>query len=211
MKCQHCGTTVTDNAAFCQSCGKPVAATAAAAPTSAKQAVANAAARRGGGDDPEVAIWDGSYSKLAMIGWWITTALLTIGVIVVGAVMKLDGRGWSIAIAVAVALWAISLLRLVYMRLSIHYTLTSQRFVHERGLLWRQQDRIETIDIDDVTVTQGPVERMLGVGSIRVASSDRSTPEFFLAGIEDVRKVAGLIDNARRDERRKRGMYIESV
>jgi hypothetical protein len=62
-----------------------------------------------------------------------------------------------------------------------------------------------------VTVQQGPVERMLGVGSVRIVSSDQSTPEFHLIGIEDVRTVAGLIDDARRKERRKRGVHIESI
>jgi membrane protein YdbS with pleckstrin-like domain len=83
--------------------------------------------------------------------------------------------------------------------------------MHERGLLWRRQDRIETIDIDDVAVEQGPIARMLGVGTVRLTSSDRSTPEFLLAGIEDVRNVATMIDNARRTERRKRGLHIESI
>jgi hypothetical protein len=52
---------------------------------------------------------------------------------------------------------------------------------------------------------------MLGVGTVRITSSDRSTPEFVLVGIEDVRKVAVLIDEARRNERRKRGVHIESI
>jgi hypothetical protein len=32
-----------------------------------------------------------------------------------------------------------------------------------------------------------------------------------IAGIDDVKRVFGLVDDARRDERRKRGMYIETV
>jgi hypothetical protein len=42
-------------------------------------------------------------------------------------------------------------------------------------------------------------------------SSDTSDPKLFLKGIDDVKRVADLIDDARRSERRKRGMYIESV
>jgi membrane protein YdbS with pleckstrin-like domain len=108
-------------------------------------------------------------------------------------------------------MWIFLLLRLIYLQLSVHYTLTSQRFIHERGLLWRQQDRIETIDVDDVTVQQGPVQRMLGIGTVRITSSDRTTPEFMIVGIENVRQVAAMIDETRRAERRKRGVHIESV
>jgi membrane protein YdbS with pleckstrin-like domain len=80
-----------------------------------------------------------------------------------------------------------------------------------RGLLWRQTDRIEVIDIDDVAFTQGPVERVFGLGTVRITSSDQSHPELSLPGIENVQIVAGLIDDARRNERRRRGLYIESV
>ena len=53
---------------------------------------------------------------------------------------------------------------------------------------------------------------MLGIGTVRIASSDQSTPEFLLVGIEDVRKRGRrMIDEARRKERRKRGVHIESV
>ena len=72
-------------------------------------------------------------------------------------------------------------------------------------------NRIEVIDIDDVTVEQGLIERMFGVGTIRLLSSDTSDPKLFLRGIDDVKRVAAMIDDVRRDERRKRGMYIETV
>jgi membrane protein YdbS with pleckstrin-like domain len=89
--------------------------------------------------------------------------------------------------------------------------MTNQRLIHEHGLLWRQTDRIEAIDIDDVTVTQGPIARMVGVGNVKIVSSDQSTPLFYLRGIDDAREVATMIDEIRRKERRKRGVHIESV
>jgi membrane protein YdbS with pleckstrin-like domain len=146
-----------------------------------------------------------------MLGSWITAGVITVGTLIVGFAAGFDGQKWFWALAANAAVWIALLLRLVYLQLSVHYRLTAQRFVHERGLLWRQQDRIETIDIDDVTVRQGPVQRMLGVGTVRIVSSDQSTPEFILIGIENVRQVATLIDDARRKERRKRGVHIESI
>ena len=98
-----------------------------------------------------------------------------------------------------------------YRRMSVHYKLSNQRLQHENGLLWRTVDRVELIDIDDVTYRQGPVERLLGVGTIVIASSDTTNPELQLPGIEHVSKVADMIDDARRKERRSRGLHIESV
>jgi membrane protein YdbS with pleckstrin-like domain len=146
-----------------------------------------------------------------MIGAWLAGVVFTIAVVAVGVFASFTGGAWGIAAGVIVLVWLGLVLRLLYLQLSLHYYLTNQRFIHERGLLWREVDRIETIDIDDVGVVQGPVERMLKIGSIRLRSSDATTPEFMIQGIENVRQVASLIDDARRKERRRRGMYIESV
>jgi membrane protein YdbS with pleckstrin-like domain len=209
MKCQHCGAEIVAGAAFCHACGKSLAPVAAM--TEGKKAFTSAVAGRGKGEDPDDVLWEGHFSKLAMLGSWITAGALTLGTLIVGFAAGFDRQKWFWALAANAAVWIVLLLRLVYLQLSVHYRLTAQRFVHERGLLWRQQDRIETIDIDDVTVRQGPVQRMLGVGTVRIVSSDQSTPEFVLVGIEDVRQVATLIDDARRKERRKRGVHIESI
>ena len=81
-----------------------------------------------------------------------------------------------------------------------------------RSTAWsRTSDRVEVIDIDDVTVHQGFIERMLGVGTIRIASSDRTDPELVLPGVDQVRAVADVIDNTRRAERQRRGLHIESI
>jgi uncharacterized membrane protein YdbT with pleckstrin-like domain len=93
----------------------------------------------------------------------------------------------------------------------MHYELTTQRFVHQAGVLIRQTDRIEVIDIDDVSYTQGVIQRMLGVGTIRITGSDRTHPELVLRGIDKVPEIASLIDDVRREERRRRSLHIESI
>lgn len=212
MNCQHCGAAVVQSAAFCQACGKPTAVAAASpAADPGKQKFTDAVSRLGAVSDREEVLWEGRFSKLAMIGAWVGAGALTLAAVVAGAVYGLDGRGWGILAGVIALVWVVLFLRLLYLQYTVSYALTNQRFVHERGLLWRQVDRIETIDIDDVTVTQGPVQRMLGIGNVHMVSSDRSTPRFHLVGIEDARRVATIIDEARRTERRKRGVHIEQV
>jgi membrane protein YdbS with pleckstrin-like domain len=165
----------------------------------------------GGGDDAEQQLWNGHFSMLAMIGEWAVGAVVTVALIVVGVMADFTSAGWWWTAGGLILLWLALIGRLLYRQLSLRYFLTNQRFVHESGLLWRNIDRIEIIDVDDVTVQQGPVERMLGIGTIRLRSSDANSPEFFVQGIEDVRRIAGLIDDARRKERRKRGVYVEQV
>jgi membrane protein YdbS with pleckstrin-like domain len=221
MKCPACAADLPADAAFCHKCGASLAAPSPTSPAAVASSLGSqpAANRPRGplpftpahGDDQEEMLWQGQFSKLAMLGSWIAGGVFTLIVIAVGVIAGFTPGAWGIAAGVIALIWIGLVLRLLYLQLSLHYYLTSQRFIHERGLLWREVDRIETIDIDDVGVVQGPIERMLKIGSVRIKSSDATTPEFLIQGIEDVRRVAALIDEARRKERRRRGMYIESV
>jgi membrane protein YdbS with pleckstrin-like domain len=208
MKCQQCGTESAAGSTFCSACGAQLSG--AALTTPAKQKL-NPAARSADPEDAEELLWEGRFSKLAMIGSWIGAGVFTLAVVAIGAIVPFDATQWPWAIGAITIVWAALILRLIYQQLSVRYTVTNQRLVHEHGLLWRQTDRIEAIDIDDVTVNQGPIARMVGVGNVKIISSDQSTPVFYLQGIDDVRAVATMIDEVRRKERRKRGVHIESV
>jgi len=220
MRCSVCAADVIDDAIFCQQCGARVAETteldspsqpSPPPPTPGQSFQAAVEGIQNQTDEPEQEIWQGQFSKLAMIGSWIAAASFSLILLVVALATSFSSTGWIVALACIVLIWGGLVARLFYRQLSEHYFLTNQRFVHEKGLLWREIDRIETIDIDDVSFMQGPIERFLGVGTIRIASSDQSHPMLELLGIERVREVAGMIDEARRQERRKRGLYVESV
>lgn len=161
------------------------------------------------GTSDEQELWSGSYSAKAMVGTFVGAAILTfLGVFVA----TLAGPpGWVIFLIAAALVWAGLVLLYLYRRYTVHYRLTTYRFFHEIGLLSRVGNRVEVIDIDDVTVSQGLVERMFGVGTIHISSSDRTHPELVLPGIDDARQVADLVDGARRAERNRRGLHIESI
>ena len=143
-----------------------------------------------------------------MFGWWAIAIVAIIAVVIGGTLNPLV---WPVG-GIAVGVGCLLLLGYyAFRRFSVHYELTTQRFIHQRGLLWRRTDRIELIDIDDVTFTQGPIERLFGIGKIRITSSDKTDPEIDLPGIDDAAHVAGQIDDLRRKERRQRGLHIESV
>ena len=164
--------------------------------------------------DPEDELWQGGYSSKAMIGRWALSSLVTVGLLVLGVLwlkVKYAGYIWIGIVAAILLLWIYQSLVLCFRRMNVRYRLTSQRFIHETGILRRVTDRIETIDIDDVTFEQSFLERFVGVGTIHVTSSDRSHPELLLLGIEGVKKVAGKIDDARRAERLRRGLHIEAI
>jgi membrane protein YdbS with pleckstrin-like domain len=226
MKCPNCEQELPHNAAFCPGCGQRISEPAAASPRAvippADAAGPTPPAPRekfqsGNGnssleDEAEVEIWHGTYSPKAMISTWIGTALLTLIALIGALALDLNGAlAWTIFLGAVLLVWIFLLLRLVYMRFNVSYRLTSQRFVHEEGILRRVTDRIEVIDIDDVAFEQGLVDRLVGVGSIRLSSSDRTHSELLLKGIDPVQEIASQIDAARRRERVRRGLHIEAV
>ncbi|MCH7726275.1 MAG: PH domain-containing protein [Planctomycetes bacterium] len=222
MKCLVCGGQLDEEARFCHLCGKPIEAGAASKDPAKQKFVADRPAAetladriRGGispADDPEEDFWEGGYSAKAMIGSWIGAAAISIALVVGVAMFASDEKivGTIVLIAIG-AMWGFLLLRFLYRKLSVQYELTSQRFIHKSGILTRTTDRIELIDIDDVSFRQGLIERFVGVGTITILSSDSSHPELLLRGIENVKVIAETIDDARRLERRRRGLHIEAI
>jgi uncharacterized membrane protein YdbT with pleckstrin-like domain len=213
MKCEVCGENMAADAVFCPKCGeRRKSAEPTTAPTTGVEKMRQTMASKmvdPKADEPENVLWQGSYSPKAMVGGWLLSLVITIVACVIGAFF--GPIGWSVAIVISLAVWGGHLALLIYQRLSHEYKLTTQRFVHASGILRRITDRIEVIDIDDVQVTQGFVERFLGVGTIRLLSSDVTSPLTTLVGINDVTRIATLIDDTRRTERRKRSVHIESV
>lgn len=207
MKCTSCGGEIPGGAQFCPQCGTRLAGgdefdLAAQMRPGPRTAMA---------DVPEEELWSGTYSPKAMFGLAVAAIVVTVLAPIGVAAVWNSSTGWMTLVLALLVLWAALALMLAYRRVTVRYRLTTYRFFHERGLLSRVTDRIEVIDIDDVTVRQGLVQRMVGVGTIVIQSSDRTDPELALPGIDDVKRVADLIDNTRRAERHRRGLHIESI
>ena len=160
-------------------------------------------------DEDETILWQGGYSPKAMIGTWIAMAVVSILLLILAGLF--EPLTFMMAIGGVVLIWIVGGLRYAYRRLGYHYELTTQRFIHQSGLLSRQTDRIEVIDIDDVSFKQGPIQRVFGVGTIDLTGSDRTHPSLMMHGIAKVRDVSGLIDDTRRKERKRRSLHIESI
>lgn len=212
MNCPDCGAAVPDNALFCQQCGRRIAAPAEAAPAEAAARHPFTPATPGGMPLPEEDLWSGAYSPQAMLGTWVATGVIALVLLIVAAVVGHGDKArwvWPLVLG-AIAILAVSVGgQLAYRKLSIHYRLTNQRLFYISGILKRTTDLIELININDVGFEQGPVERMLtGTGTIRIYSKDQSHPKLLMQGIADVVKVVDVLDNARRAERRRRGLQM---
>ncbi|MCC7083795.1 MAG: PH domain-containing protein [Pirellulales bacterium] len=170
-----------------------------------------AGVRRGRQPPPEEDLWSDSYSPKELLAPFLALDVLVFLSVLAVYCLSNAWKAWLAVLLGGVVLYGALGLWLAYQRLSLRYRLTTFRLFHERGLLGRVTDRIEVIDIDDVTVEQGLVERMLGIGTLAIHSSDRTNPMLRLRGIDQIKQVADLIDGACRAERRRRAIHIESI
>ena len=229
MDCPYCNAEIEANSVFCPKCGERLDG---AEDRVGARITAEGAEREGGQDSPsdrfrrqmsapaaapegdsdqEKELWEGGFSPKAMFTWWVGAGVLTI-LLLVGMVMfGFTGVLPFVFLGLIALVWLWPACTLWYRRMALRYRLTTQRFIHEQGVLTRDIDRIEVIDIDDVSYRQTLIDRMVNVGTIRIESGDRSHPELVLRGIDDVERVYDLIDSARRDERVRRGIHIATA
>jgi membrane protein YdbS with pleckstrin-like domain len=100
------------------------------------------------------------------------------------------------------------LLRVWYLVASTRYRLTTQRLFVQRGLIAKKLEEVELFRVKDVTLTQGVLQRMLGVGNVVVLSSDDTTPHLVLAGIPDPMAVKEQLRGAFRAARQREGLRM---
>lgn len=213
MTCNQCGAAAPPGAVFCPQCGAQIAAEV----RSARAAKVRPSGPPGTAHDvSETDLWSGGYSPKAMTGPFVGAALLVVAGMIGSSFA--GPAGWTAVAVGAVVVFVYLGLLLLYRQMAVRYRLTNQRLLREVGILTRTDDRVLVVDIDDIKVEQGLFERMFNLGTIILAVRDETTKEertdedgrgiLRMIGIENPRHVADLIDEARRAERSRRGVYM---
>lgn len=171
----------------------------------------------GGGLNPadETDLWQGRASwkhfGIAVLAW----ALYAILVIIAGFMLRgqpdnlHSWLGGLMALLICVPGLVIAW-KVFYSVFSVRYRLTTQRLFIERGLLARTIDQTELIRVDDVRVHKSILDRMFGVGTVEVRSTDNTNPELRIEGIKAPDDIAEHIRHHMR-VLRKKSLYMESL
>ncbi len=94
--------------------------------------------------------------------------------------------------------------------LSHRYRVTNQRLFIERGILSQTVDQTELICIDDVRITKSFLDRLLALGSVKLASTGATDKEFSLEDVSEPDNVAESIRANTRNLRLK-SLVIENL
>lgn len=91
------------------------------------------------------------------------------------------------------------------------YSLTPSKLLVNTGLFNLHEEEVRLYRIRDLRLSQSFFERVFGVGSICVESSDASVPHLDLRQVKNPRKVKDVLSQAVEESRRKNGIRTTEV
>lgn len=131
----------------------------------------------------ETTVWSGTPSQRGNFGFYLLCA--TIALVIVVAAVRLNASAYAhymyalLLLPFAVAGWRWLVTR------SMQYTLTDQRLKTRRGVFGRVTDDLELYRVKDSHFTQTFMQRLLGIGTINLRTTDVSTPLVAMPGMAD--------------------------
>lgn len=157
--------------------------------------------------DDQVVYYEGSPRLRGELGTLIIWTL--IGVVFASgpfllAWMSMDVVWYVYAIGIVVAIICWTIPSLIVRR--NYYRITNYRIDYEHGLVFKKMDTLELWHVEDVSLTQGPLDRIFNVGTIVVISGDATTPELALRSISSPRKLLETLKTRIIAVKRQRGV-----
>ncbi|MCG3178200.1 MAG: hypothetical protein BIFFINMI_00525 [Phycisphaerae bacterium] len=178
------------------------------------------AARKNASDDyfdDEHVIWQDRTHYKSFLGRWLLYVVFAVVVLVVylrfgrpddSPKLAAFFHWTALLLLILPALWLTG--RMLYARWATRFRLTAQRLFIDRGLLTRTTDQLELIRVDDISVRQTLIDRLVGLGTVIVRSTDATDPALYIRGIPEPEKLAEHVRERMR-KLRGRGLYVESL
>ncbi len=79
-------------------------------------------------------------------------------------------------------------------------TVTNERITLRKGILSQHTNEVYHTDVRNVQISQGILQRMLGVGAIGISSAGQAGVEIKVVGILNPEKIKEIIDRHRRQK-----------
>lgn len=141
-------------------------------------------------DDEEVIYYEGSpllRGELGLVLLWLGIGLVLAAVPIIWLLLDDNAPPWwawlflvvGIALVFFPALWV----------KRHRYKITNYRIDYEFGLISTNIDTLELWHVNDIRMRQGPIDKIFGVGTIKIDADDRSTPQLILRSLHNPRPL----------------------
>jgi uncharacterized membrane protein YdbT with pleckstrin-like domain len=141
----------------------------------------------------EQVIYEGRPSWRSILSFYIMGLVL----VAVAAAIAAAASGGALAAGVGVAAFLLLLLVGWLKRMTTRYAITDRRLRIQRGLLSRKSEEARVERVQNVSVSQSLIERLLKVGTIDFdTASNRPTDLFQFRGIANPNGVVELVSRA---------------
>jgi uncharacterized membrane protein YdbT with pleckstrin-like domain len=141
----------------------------------------------------EQVIYEGRPSWRSILGFYI----MGLVVVAVAAGIAYLVSGGGLAAAVGAGVFVLLLLVGWLKRISTRYSITDRRLRIQRGLVARKVEEARLERVQNVTVSQGIIERVLQVGTVDFdTASNRADDTFQFRGIAQPERITRLVDQA---------------
>ncbi len=98
------------------------------------------------------------------------------------------------------------LLGVWYKVYAMRYRLSTMRFFITRGLIARHVEELDLFRIKDISLVQGVLQRLLGVGTITILSTDDTNPRIKVSGINQPLEIKEILRIHYRAARQREGV-----
>lgn len=147
--------------------------------------------------DQEVDLWWGSYAGRTMlagfIAWGAVSLAILAGALLLWLTEIMDPYVVRYSTYALLALiWLVQLGICLYRILTWNYRLTTRHLFVERSFFPSPFQRVELVQIAGVNVDQSPLVRFVGVGRVRISTTDGARV-LVLEGVRDPNRIAGKI------------------
>lgn len=163
-------------------------------------------------DDAEVVYYEGSpllRGELGLVLTWFVIGAVAIAIPVIWFLTGSQSPPWWVWISALVGFGLIFFPALWVKR--HRYKITNYRIDYEFGLISTNIDTLELWHVNDIRMRQGPIDRIFGVGTIKVDADDKSTPHLELRSIHNPRPLYESLKQRVIAVKRQRGVIKMDV